>query len=355
MRIELAPAQGSRHLRHDRTAYSTTAACSLAALPGETARWVRGVMADVAAAGIEDVAAVRVLRDGRKQLAVLESRRGSPLVLKQYADDRGAWTRRWLQELAAAGLRAPGEFRVTLARGWSATHRTLLTDLAPGTACAQWLSATAQDRDAAAVAAADWLTTLQGLTIALPDRTAHRAIASLRRESSRLAAAFPEAGNRLRRIAAAVPRHLDATGSVRLLVASHGDLHLNNLHVWHMATAAPLVVTAIDVDTAGMRRPSYDVGYALGQMLVFSWMRTGSFRAGARAGRAFWRRWAATGEDAGAVPAQVARTLVQSLHFELVTYRTGRTVLLGRWLDLAEAVLGGGVEGALVRAEEVDR
>jgi hypothetical protein len=72
----------------------------------------------VAPAGIEDVAAVRVLRVGDKRLAVLESCRGRPLVLKQYADDRGAWTRR-LQELATAGLRAPGEFRVTLARGWS--------------------------------------------------------------------------------------------------------------------------------------------------------------------------------------------------------------------------------------------
>ncbi len=56
---------------------------------------------------------------------------------------------------------------------------------------------------------------------------------------------------------------------------------------------------------------------------------------------------AADGRDAEAVPAELVRALVQSLHFELVTYRTDRSELLDRWLDLAESVLTDGVPAAL--------
>ncbi len=106
--------------------------------------------------------------------------------------------------------------------------------------------------------------------------------------------------------------------------------------------------TAIDLDTVGMRRPAYDIGYALSQMLVSSWMHTGSFAPGAGAGLAFWNHWkTASGHDSDAVPAEVTRALVQSLHFELITYRTNRLELLGLWLGLAEAMLRDGVASTL--------
>ncbi len=322
--------------------------------PG-AAHWAGGVLADVVPGGAGGVVAVRLLRDGHKRLAVLHRGSARSLVLKQYADDRGAWTGRWLQRLTDAGLAAPGGCRVTPVRGWSALDRTLVTDLAPGAAWGDWLTATDQNRDAAAVAAADWLTALQALSVALPDRTAHRAVANLHQEASRLAVAFPEVAPRLRQVAQAAAARLAETTtclSVRRLVPSHGDLHPNNLHVM---AGSPWVATAIDVDTAGMRRPSYDVGYALAQLLVVSWQRTGSFRTGAAAAQVFWQRWAGTGNDLAAVPAEVTRALVQSLHFELITYRTGRTDLLARWLDLADAVLTDGVESALEQPAVMSR
>lgn len=338
----------------DRLSLSGTG--SAAAPSAGSVRWARGVLAEAAPALAGDLVGVRVLRDGRKRLAVLERSNGRELVLKQYSDDRGAWTRRWLQRLADAGFAPPARFAVTPPQGWSGTHRTLVTDLAAGRAWTDWLLAPVADRDAAAVAAADWVTGLQSLSVALPDRTGYRASEELCRESGRLAERYPGRAVRLRRVADSVHHRLyrDLHQRAPDLVASHGDLHPENLY---LAAGGQPTVTAIDVDTAGLRRPSYDVGYALAQLLIFSWMRTGSFSTGAGAGLAFWRRWTAdNGTDADAVPAEVARALVQSLHHELITYRTGRVDLLDRWLDVAEAVLASGVPAvfhALTTAQEV--
>ncbi|HET6563605.1 MAG TPA: aminoglycoside phosphotransferase family protein [Marmoricola sp.] len=313
-------------------------------------QWAYGVLVDTVPALAADVADVRVLREGPKRLAVVTVSGDRPLALKQYADDRGAWTRRWLQRLTDAGLTAPSRFTVTPARGWSGRHRTLVTDLATGRPWADWTLTSTADRESAAVAAADWVTELQSLLVALPRRTDHRAGMELHLEAARLAYRFPRHAAHLRRVVDSVDRVLydDQGAPAPDLVASHGDLHPENLFL-----AADMGVTAIDVDTAGLRRPSYDVGYALAQLLILSWLHTGSFETGADAGARFWRHWAAgSAVDAEAVPAEIARALVQSLHFELVTYRTGRTELINRWLHVADTVLTTDLPTALAALTE---
>lgn len=237
---------------------------------------------------------------------------------------------------------------MTPARWWSAAHRTQITDLAPGSAWGAWQTASDNAREESSIAVADWLTALQGLPVALEDRSDHRSTSRLRNEGALLAEMFPAEGSRIGWIVETAVQYLDTHSSA--LVASHGDLHLDELFI---APGQPLVVTGVDLDTAGMRRPSADVGFALAMLLVSSWMRTGSFHVGASAGRAFWRRWASTGVDAEAVPAQMARALVMSLHFELVAYRTGRVELLSLWLDLAGTALSKGVEASFNMAEEI--
>ncbi|MET4059328.1 aminoglycoside phosphotransferase (APT) family kinase protein [Arthrobacter sp. UYP6] len=252
-----------------------------------------------------------------------------------------------MQQLAEAGFVPPARFAVTRERGWSATHRTLVTDLADGSNWAHWLQAPTISRNTAAVAAADWLARLQSLQVTLPDRTAHRAGDELCRQGGLLAERYPVYAARLLRVTEAAHRCLYLRGHAPVagLVASHGDLHPENLYI---SAGGRLAVTAIDVDTAGMRRASYDVGYALAQLLIVSWMRTGSFQAGVCVALTFWDRWMTHGgTDARAVPAEVVRALVQSLHFELITYRTGRAGLVQRWLGIAEAMLDHGVRAAL--------
>ena len=325
---------------------SLPGAGSAAAAAGSV-QWADEVLAEAAPALAGVLAEVRMLRRGPERLALLKLSSGRELVLKQYSDDRGAWTRRWLQQLAEEGFAPPAKFAVTRERGWSASHRTLVTDLADGKNWVHWLQAPPAGRDTAAVAAADWLVRLQSLQVTLPDRTAHRAGDELCRQSGLLADRYPLDARRLLQIREAVHRCLyhPRRAPVAGLVASHGDLHPENLFI---SGGGPPAVTAIDVDTAGLRRASYDVGYALAQLLIVSWMRTGSFRAGVSVALTFWDRWTGRGgTDAEAVPAEAARALVQSLHFELITYRTGRADLVQRWLGIAEAMLDNGVRGAL--------
>lgn len=312
----------------------------------QTMRWVREVLSETHAAQPSSVAQVRVLRDGVKKLAVAELADGHPLVLKQYADERGAWTKRWLDRLAAAGFAPPERLAVTRARGWSATHRTLVTDLAGEHPWSSWLTVASTDRDAAAAAAADWLVALQSAAVTLPDRTDYRAGRELDQQCWELGLFFPAHTDSLQRVGrTAHGRLYEPQTWASHLVASHGDLHPDNLHI---ADDDRLSVTAIDIDTAGMRRPAYDVGYAVAQLLIMSWMRTATFHAGAGAGQAFLHRWALGGApDADAVGAEVVRALVQSLHFELITYRTGRTELLDPWLHVSHSMLTVGVEDTL--------
>lgn len=319
---------------------------------GAMTLWAREVLAEAAPGlGAHDIR-VEVLRDGVKRLAIVHADAFGPLVLKQYADERGASTLRWLQRLQAAGMTPPARFAVTPPRGWSATHSTLVTDLAVGGSWLQWTLRGPSERAVMAVAAAEWLATLQTIDVDLPVRTDYRAAEELHRNVSMLAGRFPAEAQRLHDLGVDIAARLYDTraGASVPLVPSHGDFHPENLHAELGESPS---VTAFDIDTAGMRRPAYDVGYALAQLLIQSWMQTGSFAIGAEAGLVFWRTWTSDGgeraqaDGTDAVGAEIARALVQSLHFELVTYRTGRAELIAPWLAVAESALTDGVAPTL--------
>lgn len=315
-----------------------------AAIQGAANRWAAEVLAETVPECSRHPFELDLLRSGAKRLAIVHSD-AAPLVLKQYGDDRGASTARWLRRLAEAGLTQPATNAVTLPRGWSERHRTLVTEIAPGRSWSEWTLAGKAHGTDAAIAAARWLVQLQSLTVDLPVRTDHRAERELHTSTTLLADRFPQHAERLRALEHDVAQRLYAVpGAAAVpLVASHGDLHPNNLH---LELDAP-TVTALDLDTAGLRRPSYDVGYAIAQLVILSWLRTGSLVTGARSASALWATWRATGTDADAVPAEIARALIQSLHFELITYATGRSELIDVWLTIAEVALVGDLSEVL--------
>jgi aminoglycoside phosphotransferase (APT) family kinase protein len=105
----------------------------------------------------------------------------------------------------------------------------------------------------------------------------------------------------------------------------------------------PTLTTVIDFDTFALREPAFDVGYAIGQLLIMSYFQTGAFARGAEAAVAFWNYYQTSGRAAwDRVAVQIARTFLQSLHYELYTLRNNRLELLDLWTNLMETWLDSG-------------
>lgn len=334
-------------------------------VPGETTLlgWATSVLATAQLAGWSSAASVekgslRPFRVGKHPLVAVTVRIGGEpahdVVLKTYRDDRGVDTLRLLSRVSSAGLARPSRDAVTRGLGWSGEHRALVTERAPGTPWRALLHAPAPWRSAGSAAVGRWLATLQCSDADLPVRVGYRDMADMARQAEALGSLLPEHADRLAQLSAAAARVDDVPST---LVPSHGDLHPNNIHVlWSSRTSGSApgspAVTALDLDTVGLRRPAYDAGYALAQLLVMSWLRRESLVPGAEAGRAFWRRWsrsAPASSDLDAVPAQFARALVQSLHYELAVLRNGRTDLARAWCLLAETAMRDGIQELLER------
>jgi hypothetical protein len=334
---------------------------------GETAllEWARSVLSTafpqpagwIPAGLTVEPGTLRPFRVGKRPLVGVRVRTDGAahdVVLKAYRDDRGADTLRLLSQVSEAGLVRPSRNAVTRGLGWSGHHRALVAERAPGVPWRALLHAPTPWLTAGSAAVGRWLAALQSSHVALPGRVEFRDMADMAGQAEALEAILPEQAGRLAGLASAAAK-VDAAPA--MLVPSHGDLHPNNIHMlWpsrsSRATPGSPVVTALDLDTVGMRRPAYDAGYALAQLLVMSWIRRESLVPGATAGRAFWRRWSRStpaADDLDAVPAQFARALVQSLHYELAVLRNGRADLALAWCALAETALSDGVEDMLDR------
>ena len=254
------------------------------------------------------------------------------LVAKVYASNRGRPAHDALVELWHAGFREPSPYQVARPYGYVEELSTLFQERVKGPSWADSLAEVGPVLESASRQAAEWLLALQ----ALPPRGTLSSVAeqigSISRCLTELAASFPEQAPSLEQIRRALTARLGEDRSPA--VPAHGDYHPSNIYVSRGQ------VTVIDFDTYGLRTPAFDVGYALGQLVIMSFLTAGSPMAGARAGRTFWTRYARDGAARWRhVAAQVARTLVQSLHYELCTFRTGRHDLIPLWLGGVEAWL----------------
>ena len=271
------------------------------------------------------------------------------LVVKEDRKRVPRWADRVARLLVAAGRGAGARDRVALPYGACAPG-ALVTERVFGPSVRAAVVA-APDVDAAELLGerlAAWLLDLQrapvdlrpssrrGLDDALPQLV----------EVAATVADRPSAVAALRRLAWQLQ---DATTGTREQagVVSHGDLHPGNVFVSGGDTVA------IDWDTAALREPAYDVGYALTQLVVSPLQAGAPLEHGVAAACRFWERYASGGGTAspGRVAVQAARALVQSLHFELVTYANGREDVLDLWPRAALALLEHGPAGLAVLPE----
>lgn len=261
-----------------------------------------------------------------------DRRRFARLVAKFYGYDRGAPALAALRRLREAGFRPPARYRVPRPYGYSAARGVLVEAAADGDTWADHLLEPASALADASARAAAWLIRLQRVALRPPRADPGVLAAAAQHQAEAVAALYPAQGARV----AALGRH--AASLLRAAagrpVPSHGDFIPKNVVLTRTLT------TVVDLDTFALREPAFDAGSAVGHLLVTSWRHTGGFAAGARGGLAFWRRYrrerSATWPR---VAAHVCRMLLQGLHYELCTRRSGDLALLRAWSDAIEATL----------------
>jgi hypothetical protein len=246
-----------------------------------------------------------------------------------------------LVTLWRAGFRPPSPFQVPRPYGHSVVDNAIVVGFAQGHLWADLIGGSPSHVSRASEQAADLLVQLQrqppGHAAAAP-RPASGQVGRSDRSPGELAddlsRAFPACADRVQTLAARLDDAL-ARGKGDL-VAAHGDYHPKNVIV------TDTTATMIDLDTYGAREPAFDVGYAIGQLLVMSQLRLGRLGPGFAAAERFWAGYSRAG-SAGwdRVSVQAARTFMQSMHFELCVLRNDRFELLEWWSDLMETLLAG--------------
>lgn len=271
------------------------------------------------------------------------------LVVKEDRKRVPRWADRVARLLASGGLGAGARSRVALPYGVCAPG-ALVTERVFGRSVRAAM-VTAPDAAAAADLGerlAGWLLDLQRAPVVLPasDRRGLSDALPQLVEVAATVADRPAALAGLQRLAWQLQ---DAATRSRAQggVVSHGDLHPGNVFLAGEDTVA------IDWDTAALREPAYDVGYALTQLVVSPLQAGAPLEHGVAAACRFWETYAREGGAASPsrVALQAARALVQSLHFELVTYGNGREDVLDLWPRAALAVLEHGPAGLAVLPE----
>lgn len=262
------------------------------------------------------------------------------LVLKEDRKRTPRWADRAARLLVGAGF-GPGSQSQVAAPYGVCGPGVLVSERVRGLSLLSTLLSAPTPTAAAVVAerAATWLLDLQGAPLHLPASDRRGLGAALPQLVELAAVLAPDRGRELGELAR---RLQEAHGAVQDdVVTSHGDLHPANLFLTGDA------VVAIDLDTVAAREPAYDVGYAVSHLVVTSLLAGAPPEHGVAAAARLWDAYRRGGGVATEhrVAVQAARALVQSLHFELVTYGTGRVELAPQWVGAALALLEQGRAG----------
>ncbi len=304
----------------------------------DTERAVRSLLSEVAPwasmdCEVRECNVVQVRKHLGKRMAFVgleytddggRERRGR-VVLKRDGRRRAEAVHHILRQLRDSGLRPPAQVRVPEPLGTSRDGQVLVQEWVAGDPWADTLGT--PDARLASARAAGWLATLQALPVPATVSEAH--LPSVRRYARELVDAYPSEAAGIRQLSL---RLLEGLGSVpQPSVPSHGDLHPKNVLI------DGEVVTVVDLDTFAAREPAFDVGYAVGELIIMATFRLGEPEAGLEAAAAFWSGYLQSGGTAAPerVALHAARTFFQNLHYELCVLRNSKNELLHRWPELA--------------------
>jgi hypothetical protein len=247
---------------------------------------------------------------------------GQRIVGKVSRSGRAQHTYATLSMLWNAGMKPPSKYVVTEPVAWFPERQLLLQAKAQGT---QWIDLV-RDRNPLAMEAAaqagQWLHKLQGLRVEaeaapLPD---------VERCRAGLVNTMPELAARIDAVASSLH---EALSSGMPTVPSHGDYHPLNLFL-----APDGTVTAIDLDTFGLREQAADTAYCLAQTAIMGYHTLGSFGATAGMRSEFLR--AAPPARGDRVDVLIRWALLRALHYDFCILKLAERGHVEPFLGAAE-------------------
>lgn len=253
------------------------------------------------------------------------------IIGKVYARGDGAEAFECMSRLWAGGFARDPRLTIPEPLAYIPELRLLLQGRAPGNSLYVHL-----DKLAAALPlvrlAARWLAKLHRASLEsaplLPADYEQRKLSSYR---DALVETCPSFAARIEHL---TERTLASLGMLRLrhAVPTHGDFQPKNIHIWRKR------VTVIDFDRIALAHPARDLGHFIGQSMTMSYVRTGSFRDIEPWTAAFLDEYGSSAppEALRELPAFIARTFLEVLHYKLFVRPVKDPRFLPSWLDECE-------------------
>lgn len=258
---------------------------------------------------------------------------------KLYGSDRGGRAHAVMGQLWNAGFRPPSPASVPMPLGYDPVAGLLLQSKAPGKDAASALYEDAETATRAGQPSGAWLARLHAEPLPPFPLPSPGYAPDIARFAAALAEQFPDRREQLEALTRSLHDGLNEVEAAAPVFA-HGDFHPKNIFIDGAAA------TVIDFDTACVRDRGTDLGYFAAQSLIMARFRRREWAPAVP----LIRGLVAGYQDAvGGVPwrplaVHVARTFLQSLHYELCTLGNGRTDILAMWLECCERWLDAGQE-----------
>jgi thiamine kinase-like enzyme len=269
-------------------------------------------------------------------------RREESLIGKIYSDEeKGLASYRFLQYLWKNGFADHPHYTVVRPIAYLQNWKMLLMSKASGKTMDDWLHDPRIDGKQIASLVANWLTLMHSIPLTdVKTSIRTRANADVKRFYEELAAVMPEEKNRLQSIYDQCLQksvHLSMDQSVLL----HGDFHTKNIFIDDQK------VIAIDFDHHFAGDPAWDVAYLACQIQISGFFKKGDFHFFQPVVKNFIDTYLQAhpsyNQEAflDRIALYSARSLFESLHYELCVLKTGNLAILEPFLTKCQLYLQG--------------
>lgn len=268
--------------------------------------------------------------------------KGESLIGKVYSDQKKGIESYWfLQYLWNHGFGADRQYTIVRPIGYLQQYRLMLMAKSPGKTLDDWIHDPSSDNQQNAFLIADWLTRMHRIPLtSVRSAVRTRATADVKRFFQDLSERLP---NEKAKLKSMYDQFVQNSGKLKTeqKVLLHGDFHTKNVFLHEQR------VIAIDFDHHFAGDPAWDVAYLACQIQVSAFFKKGNFDYFQSMVKDFINKYLDAHpsynrqEFLERISLYSARSLFESLHYELCVLNTGKFDIVDPFLTRCNRYLQG--------------